>query len=215
LARRFGAAPAIGVALTGLAAIATGRKAVDRLIEAEAVLSRSEARLEHARTLAYLGAAFRHHGSQKQARATLRQALEAAMRLDAGAVVRLARSELRSAGARPRCTATSGAGALTVSERRVADLAAGGLTNREIAQELYVTKKTVEWHLHNVFRKLEVSSRTELRGALSSDAVATSPSAGTDAPWSKEAPVRGRSFPAGGSPARRLTRSGSAIRRLR
>ena len=50
------------------------------------------------------------------------------------------------------------------------ELAAGGLTNREIAQELYVTRKTVEWHLHNAFRKLEVKSRSELASALAAEA---------------------------------------------
>ncbi len=172
LARRFGAAPAIGVALTGAGRIASGKQAVDLLTEAAEVLDQSGARLEHARTLTYLGAALRHHGSQKQARETLRRALDAATRLGAEQVSRRARSELRLAGARPRGTTTIGPAALTAAERRVTDLAAIGLTNREISEELYVTKKTVEWHLHNAFRKLDVQSRAELAEVLGAEAEA-------------------------------------------
>jgi DNA-binding CsgD family transcriptional regulator len=61
-------------------------------------------------------------------------------------------------------------GALTPSERRIAELAASGTTNREIADELFVTKNTVEWHLRNVFKKLEVASRAELAELLASAA---------------------------------------------
>jgi DNA-binding CsgD family transcriptional regulator len=62
--------------------------------------------------------------------------------------------------------ALSGADALTPSERRVAELAASGLTNRRIAQELFVTTATVETHLRHAFRKLDVRSRGELESAL-------------------------------------------------
>ena len=56
---------------------------------------------------------------------------------------------------------------LTVSERRVADLAASGMSNRQIAQQLFVTVKAVEWHLSNVYRKLGIRSRTRLPAVLS------------------------------------------------
>ena len=65
-------------------------------------------------------------------------------------------------GRRPRRDALSGVGSLTPSEKRVAGLAASGLSNREIAQELYVTPKTVEVHLSNTYRKLEIRSRRQL-----------------------------------------------------
>ncbi|MFN8152620.1 MAG: helix-turn-helix transcriptional regulator [Solirubrobacterales bacterium] len=55
---------------------------------------------------------------------------------------------------------------MTASERRVADLAAAGQTNKQIAQELFVTPKTVEVHLSNAYRKLDISGRRELAGAL-------------------------------------------------
>ena len=76
------------------------------------------------------------------------------------------RSELYAAGARPRTDALGGIGSLTASERRVADLAAGGETNRDIAQALYVTPKTVEVHLSNAYRKLGIRSRRDLPEAL-------------------------------------------------
>ena len=76
------------------------------------------------------------------------------------------RTELYAAGSRPRTAAMSGAGALTASERRVAALAADGSSNRDIAQALFVTPKTVEVHLSNVYRKLGIRSRRDLTGAL-------------------------------------------------
>ena len=71
-------------------------------------------------------------------------------------LVEAVRSELYASGARPRTAALSGVGALTASERRVATLAAGGQTNREIAQALFVTPKTVEVHLSNAYRKVDM-----------------------------------------------------------
>lgn len=65
--------------------------------------------------------------------------------------------------------------ALTVSERRVADLAASGLSNRQIAQQLFVTVKAVEWHLSNVYRKLGIRSRTRLPAVLSAPAQRPAP----------------------------------------
>jgi DNA-binding NarL/FixJ family response regulator len=67
---------------------------------------------------------------------------------------------------RTRADALSGVGALTASERRVADLATEGHTNKDIAQLLYVTPKTVEVHLSSVYRKLGIRSRRDLAGAL-------------------------------------------------
>jgi DNA-binding CsgD family transcriptional regulator len=80
--------------------------------------------------------------------------------------VDVVRTEIYATGARPRTTALRGVFALTASERRVADLAAAGQTNRDIAQTLYVTPKTVEVHLSNAYRKLDIGSRRELPRAL-------------------------------------------------
>jgi DNA-binding NarL/FixJ family response regulator len=76
------------------------------------------------------------------------------------------RSELYATGARPRTTALAGVESLTARELRVATLAADGQTNREIAQALFVTPKTVEVHLSSAYRKLDIRSRRELAGAL-------------------------------------------------
>ncbi len=92
--------------------------------------------------------------------------MEFAQRCGATALSRRAHDELVAAGARPRRLVVSGVEALTASERRVADLAADGLTNREIAQALFVTEKTVEGHLSHVYMKLDVKSRSQLPAAL-------------------------------------------------
>ena len=77
-----------------------------------------------------------------------------------------ARTELLASGARPRRLALRGAGSLTPSERRVCELAASGRTNRQIAQDLFVTTSTVETHLRHAYRKLGLRTRGELAAAL-------------------------------------------------
>jgi DNA-binding CsgD family transcriptional regulator len=79
-----------------------------------------------------------------------------------------------AAGARPRRPAVRGTDALTPSERRVAEQAERGLTNREIAQALFVSTKTVEFHLRNAYFKLRIRSRGELSDALRADGAAAS-----------------------------------------
>jgi DNA-binding CsgD family transcriptional regulator len=73
---------------------------------------------------------------------------------------------LEATGARLRREAISGVGSLTPGERRVAEMAASGMSNREIAQALFVTVKAVKFHLHNAYGKLDVASREELPAAL-------------------------------------------------
>ncbi|MBJ7521334.1 MAG: LuxR family transcriptional regulator [Solirubrobacteraceae bacterium] len=101
-----------------------------------------------------------------EAREPLRRALDLASACEAHALADHIRTELQATGARPRTDALAGVEALTPSERRVADLAAAGSANREIAQQLYVTPKTVEVHLTNAYRKLGIGSRRELASAL-------------------------------------------------
>jgi DNA-binding CsgD family transcriptional regulator len=83
------------------------------------------------------------------------------------ALAHRAAEESSASGARPRRVPISGVQSLTPSERRIAELAATGLTNREIAAELFLSAKTVEWHLGHVFSKLDVRRRRELAATLS------------------------------------------------
>jgi DNA-binding NarL/FixJ family response regulator len=139
---------------------------VELLREAADLLAGSPARLEHAKVLAALGAALRKSRRPTDARAPLRRALELADVVGAQDLAGRVRTELYAAGGRPRNTALVGIEALTPSERRVAELAAAGQTNREIAQEVFVTPKTIELHLSNVYRKLGIRSRRELPDQL-------------------------------------------------
>jgi len=122
--------------------------------------------LERARALAALGAEIRRARRPSEAREPLRQALEIAEVAGAKALEEHVRSELYATGARPRTTALDGVESLTERELRVATLAADGQTNRDIAQTLYVTPKTVEVHLSNAYRKLGIASRRELPKVL-------------------------------------------------
>jgi DNA-binding CsgD family transcriptional regulator len=143
--------------------VGRGDDALDRLREAVETLEASAAELEHARALTDLGAALRRAGKRSEAQDSLRRGLDLAHRCGALSTAERARAELTAAGARPRRAALTGFDALTASERRVAELALEGLTNREIAQALFVTVKTVEWHLGNTYGKLGISSRRELK----------------------------------------------------
>jgi DNA-binding CsgD family transcriptional regulator len=92
----------------------------------------------------------------------LRKALDLAERMGAEPLARRAREELDLAGGRPRSPWSSGVEALTPGELRVARMAASGMTNREVAEALFVTPKAVGWHLGNTYRKLGVNDRTKL-----------------------------------------------------
>ena len=122
--------------------------------------------LDRAHVLAELGGLERRAAQVKSARAHLREAMSLAVGCGAEGLVEAARAELVASGARPRRPRTTGVDALTAAERRVCLLAANGGTNRDIAQELFVTVKTVELHLTNSYRKLGIRSRRQLRGAL-------------------------------------------------
>jgi DNA-binding CsgD family transcriptional regulator len=134
--------------------------------EAVDVAESSPARLEHAKALIALGSALRRAGRRSDAREPLGRGLEVATRCGAAALAETAKTELYAAGGRPRREALSGPESLTPSERRIADLAAEGHTTRDIAQTLYVTPRTVEGHLTNIYRKLGISTRTALPDAL-------------------------------------------------
>jgi DNA-binding CsgD family transcriptional regulator len=166
LARSFGAARALGIALRCSGLVEGHRAAAERLEESVEVLDGSGAQLEHAHSLCELGAALRRDGRSPAAQEPLRQALDLAAACGAAPLSARARDELRAAGARPRRDHVRGRDALTASELRVARLAAEGATNREIAQSLFVTLRTVETHLTHAYRKLDIGSRSEIAAAL-------------------------------------------------
>ena len=122
---------------------------------------------QRAHVLVELGVELCRSGGQAKARQPLIQGLELSARFGASPLVATAQRELRLIGVRPRRTATTGRDALTASELRVASLAADGTPNREIAQSLFVTSRTVEVHLTNAYRKLNIAGRDELAAALS------------------------------------------------
>jgi len=166
LARSIGVRRNIGIALRTMAALTPDSDAVDLLREATTTLQDTPAVIELARAQLDLGAALRRLGHPLAARDPLRQALEIASRCGAVPIAERARSEALLAGARPRRSRLSGIHALTPGELRVARLAAEGRTNREVAQALFITTKTVKDHLGSTYGKLQVTSRAELAGAL-------------------------------------------------
>lgn len=156
----------LGMALRRRALAQLGDEAIDTLRAAVAALEPTDLRREHGWALHDLGARLRIRGDRVEAREPLRRALELAARTESALLARLAHEELEASGARPRRERLEGVGALTPAERRVAQLAAEGLTNRQIAETLWVTLKTVEVHLGRSYSKLGISSRRDLAGAL-------------------------------------------------
>ena len=164
-AHTWGTPAYLGQALTvrgllegGEAGIATLRSAVEQL-------ERSPARRELARSLVELGGALRRSGRRVEAREPLRTALDLAAAGGLVLTAERAREELRATGARVHRDHATGVASLTPSERRIAERAAAGASNAEIAQALFVTVKTVEMHLSRAYRKLDIESRAGL-GAL-------------------------------------------------
>ena len=139
------------------------------LRESAEVLTDSGARLERARSLVELGAALRRSGIRSECREPLALGMDLAHRCGATPLAELGREELVAAGSRPRRMVRSGVDALTPSELRVARMASEGMANREIAQALFVTMRTVEVHLTHAYQKLDIASREELPGVLTTD----------------------------------------------
>jgi len=164
--RSFGSRRALGNALRIAGLVAGGDEGIRLLEDAVEQLEHSDARLDHARSLADLGAALRRTKRRVDCREPLREAIDLARRCGAVPLAKRAHEELRATGARPRNLMLSGLEALTAREEQVARIAAEGLTNREIAQELFVSKKTVETHLGSIYRKLDVDSREGIAEVL-------------------------------------------------
>lgn len=169
IARRWGVARELGAALRVRGALAGDERGIELLTQAVATLDPSPARLELARALVDLGVAIRHRGKRSEARVQLERGADLARRCGATALGERALAELRILGGRPRRLAFSGIESLTASEGRVAGMAAEGLSNREIAQALFLTMKTVESHLARAYRKLGVQGRPGLLEALAGE----------------------------------------------
>ncbi|GAA1903160.1 AAA family ATPase [Streptomyces sodiiphilus] len=171
-ARGFGAARPLAVALRTYGERTGGEEGLRHLREAGRLLAASPYRLERGRTLVALGSALRRGGHRSDARKHLTDGLEIARTSGASALENSAREELRLAGARPGRARVSSPAALTPAEERVAQKAAVGLSNREISQALFVTVKTVEWHLSQTYAKLGIGRRAELPRALAGHGLA-------------------------------------------
>jgi DNA-binding CsgD family transcriptional regulator/tetratricopeptide (TPR) repeat protein len=166
LARQFGRPGALGIALRNCGLVEGGDRGLVLLAEAVRTLEDAQSPVELARTQVEYGSALRRAGQRLPARAQLERGLDLAHHSGARRIADRARAELVAVGAKPRRDAITGRDALTASELRVARLAAEGMTNRQIAQALFITTKTVAVHLTHVYRKLGVSRRVQLSGAL-------------------------------------------------
>jgi DNA-binding NarL/FixJ family response regulator len=171
-AESWGAPSSVAHVLRAVAAARGGEEGIQLLERAVATIEDSPRQLERAHAFVELGEALRRANRRVESRAPLREAFRLARRCGAARIARRAQAELEASGESVRRYAPIGVESLTPSERRVAELAAGGLTNRQIAQSLFVTVKTVEAHLSAAYDKLDIESRRQLPEAL---AVSSSP----------------------------------------
>ncbi len=166
VARTVGAPGALGLSLCSAASVIGDEEALPLLQEAIAILEPSSAKLELARALLELGALLNRTGRRREARGAARRAIDLADGCGAVPLAAAARAELQAGPGRPARTELTGPNALTAAERRVCRQAADGQTNREIAQSLFVTEKTVERHLSSAYQKLGIRSRHQLATAI-------------------------------------------------
>jgi DNA-binding CsgD family transcriptional regulator len=166
LATELGAPPPISAALRARALVSGPTHQVQLLVDAVELLRGTPCVLQLALTLCDLGSAYRRAGARNTARARLQEGLQLAHECGAFGLCQRARGELVLLGARPRRHAVTGVDALTARERQVSQLAAEGLTNRQIAMTMSVSAYTIEYHLTNAFRKLGIARRTGLNDLL-------------------------------------------------
>jgi DNA-binding NarL/FixJ family response regulator len=171
----FGAPRALGISLRVAGLAEGGADGLALLHASVASLRNSTALLELAHSLAELGAALRRGAQRVAAREPLGEAFELAVRCGARRLAGRVHEELKATGARPRRAWRTGVEALTPSELRIARLAAQGRSNREIAQELYVTLKTVEGHLSRAYTKLGIEGRAQLPRMLDEEKTRVAP----------------------------------------
>ena len=147
----------------GAAADALYREAIERL-------GRTRLRPELARAHLLYGEWLRRENRRVDAREQLRTAHEMLVAIGMEAFAERARKELQATGEKVRKRTVETRDDLTAQERQIARLARDGLSNPEIGARLFLSPRTVEWHLHNVFGKLGIRSRRELADVLASSA---------------------------------------------
>jgi len=159
---------AAGIQARVRALLSEGEGAESLYRESIAHLAGTRLRVELARTQLLYGEWLRRERRRLDARQHLRAALEAFTSMGIEAFAHRAERELLATGERARKRTVDTLDQLTPQEEQVARLASRGTTNREIAAQLFITQSTVEYHLRKVFRKLNVTSRTQLAGRLRS-----------------------------------------------
>jgi len=180
--RTYGPRFRLALALRRKARFTPARRAVALLEEAVGLAESTPRRPVQVRVLADYGAALRRSGDHGAARDMLYRASDGASEMGMESVRQRAQDELRLAGGRPRRVRRTGPTSLTEAQHEVARLAAAGMTNREIAEQLFVTIKTVETHLAATYRKLGISRRDDLAQALGDADVGTARPAGHAVP---------------------------------
>jgi DNA-binding CsgD family transcriptional regulator len=166
MTRASGTELALGTSAAMEALLRDGDPAEELYQEAIQRLGHTRIRVESARAQLLYGEWLRREGRRVDARTVLRPAFEALTAMGVEAFADRARRELLATGETVRKRTVETHGDLTPQEAHIGGLAAEGLTNPEIAAALYISRRTVEWHLRKVFTKLEVSNRRELRHAL-------------------------------------------------
>ncbi|MGV9286715.1 AAA family ATPase [Streptomyces sp. NPDC003719] len=171
LARVWNTPRTVGRALRVLGTATGGRRGARLAEEAVGILrgAPAGAATELVEALLAQGRQLLAAGERGRARDRLREAADLAERTGAARLLAVAGQALRDSGARGPANARTGSGALTDSERRIAELAAAGRTNTEIAELLHLARRTVETHLTSTYRKLRIRRRTELPAALDRD----------------------------------------------
>ena len=156
----------LGILARSRALASEGERVEELYLEAIERLSRTRLRPELARAHLLYGEWLRRENRRVDARASLRIAHQQFTTIGMEAFAERARRELQATGEHVRARAVEARDDLTAQERQIAELARDGLSNPEIGARLFLSPRTVEWHLRHVFAKLGIKSRRELAGAL-------------------------------------------------
>ena len=165
----------LGIEARSRALLADGEAAECLYLEAIERLGRTQLQPDFARARLLYGEWLRRENRRTDAREQLRTAHETFVSMGTDAFAERARNELLATGEKVRSRRDDTRDELTPQEEQIARLARDGLTNPEIGAQLFLSPRTVEWHLRKVFAKLEINSRKQLRTALPDSAGAAVP----------------------------------------